>query len=305
MSEKKTVAVADHYNAVVDNYHLNYDDDAYKTLSHYPANYFRLRMLKREVKKLGATSIYETGLGEGTPLAHMAHMGLRVAGSDIAQNMVAAAKANFTRRGLDPNVVQMGNVDDPASFANQLEDGLYDAMMASGVLPHVANDESALRNMRSIVRPGGTVFVEFRNKLFSLFTLNRFTKEFYMDELLRNVSDPIRDIVGAALDQRLAMDLPPLRDKNEDGDGPGYDLIQANYHNPYELLAQFSALGFSDMKIHWYHYHPAPPMLESAIGPAFRDAAMAMDEAAAGSDFGEDWRGMFLCSAGVVQAVRS
>ncbi len=298
MSDKKTVAVADHYNAVVDDYHLNYDDDAHKTLPHYPANYFRLKMLKREVKKLGATSMYETGLGEGTPLAHMANMGLRVAGSDIAQNMVAAAKANFSRRGLDPDVVQIGNIDDPASYANQLEGGLFDAMMASGVLPHVADDQQALRNMRAIVRPGGSVFIEFRNKMFSLFTLNRFTKEFFLDELLPGVSAPIRDAVAQELDQRLATNLPPLRDKNEGGDGPGYDLIQANYHNPLELLEQFEKLGFSNMKIHWYHFHPAPPMLENAIGPAFREAAMQME-------FDSSWRGMFLCSAGVVQAVRS
>ncbi|MDQ7018318.1 MAG: class I SAM-dependent methyltransferase [Robiginitomaculum sp.] len=298
MSDQKTVAVADHYNAVVEDYHLNYDDEAHKTLPHYPANYFRLQILKKEVAKLGAKSIYEAGLGEGTPLAHMAEMGLRVAGSDIAQNMVAAAKANFTRRGLDPDVIQMGNIDEPESFANQLEDGLFDAMMASGVLPHVADDETALRNMRSIIRPGGTAFIEFRNSLFSMFTLNRFTKEFFLDELLKDVPDALRDATAKELDARLATDMPPLRTKNIDGDGPGYDLIQANYHNPFELLEQFEKLGFADMKIHWYHFHPAPPMLEKAIGPAFREAAMAME-------YDQSWRGMFLCSAGVVQAVRS
>ena len=42
------------------------------------------------------------------------------------------------------------------------------------------------------------------------------------------------------------------------------------------------------MKIHWYHFHPAPPMLEKTIGPAFREAAMAME-------YDQSWRGMFLC----------
>ncbi len=298
MSGEKNVAVAEHYNAVVKDYHLNYDDEAYKTLPHYPANYFRLKILKREVAKLGAKSIYEAGLGEGTPLAHMAQMGLRVAGSDIAQNMVAAAKANFARRGLDPGVIQIGNIDDYDSFAGQLADGLFDAMMASGVLPHVADDTQALRNMRAIVRPGGSVFVEFRNALFSLFTMNRLTRDFILDDLLRDVPEAIRDVTAKELNARLATDMPPLRTKNEGGAGPGYDLIQANYHNPLELLELFSELGFSDMKIHWYHFHPAPPMLEKAIGPAYREAAMAME-------FDQSWRGMFLCSAGVVQAVRA
>lgn len=297
MSDKKDVAVADHYNAVAEDYHLNYDDEAYKSLPHYPANYFRLQILKREVQKLEAGSIYEAGLGEGTPLAHMAEMGLRVAGSDIAHNMVAAARANFTRRGLDPEVIQPGNIDEPQSYANQLKDGLFDAMMASGVLPHVADDEQALRNMRAIVRPGGTVFIEFRNKLFSLFTLNRHTKAFIMDDLLVDVPGSLRDATAKELDARLAMDMPPVRAVTDDGDGPGYDLIQANYHNPFELLTLFEKVGLVDAKIHWYHFHPAPPMLEAAIGPAFREAAMAME-------YDTSWRGMFLCSAGIVQAVR-
>ncbi|VAV88479.1 hypothetical protein MNBD_ALPHA06-1706 [hydrothermal vent metagenome] len=294
---KKTAPVAEHYNAVVEDYHLNYDDEAYKTLPHYPANYFRLQMLKREVVKLGAKSIYEAGLGEGTPLAHMGEMGLRVAGSDIATNMIEAAKVNFKRRGLNPDNIQLGDIDDAASFANQLKEGLFDAMMASGVLPHVKDDEKALQNMGSIVRPGGTVFVEFRNKMFSLFTMNRFTKEFILDDLLGDVPGSIRDVVARELDNRLATDLPPIRDTNKDGDGPGYDLIQANYHNPFELLETFENLGFSNAKIHWYHYHPAPPMLEKTIGQSFRETAMNMEHQ-------NNWRGMFLCSAGVVQAVR-
>ena len=296
MSEKRP-GVAEHYNAVVADYHLNYDDEAYKTLPHYPANYFRLQILKREVERAGLKSIYEAGLGEGTPLASMAEMGLRVAGSDIAEEMVRAAKANFVRRGLDPDCIQRGDIDDATSFANQLESGLFDGMMASGVLPHVRDDEQAIRNMRSIVRPGGTVFVEFRNKLFSLFTLNRLTKEFFLEDLLRDVPATIRDRVARELDQRLATDLPPIRDKTPSGKGPGYDVIRANYHNPFELLETFERIGFSKMKIHWYHYHPAPPMMEPAIGPAFREVAMAMEHEGS-------WRGWFLCSAGVVQAVR-
>ena len=54
MSGDKAVAVADHYNAVAEDYHLNYDDEACHSLPHYPANYFRLKILKREVGKLGA-----------------------------------------------------------------------------------------------------------------------------------------------------------------------------------------------------------------------------------------------------------
>ena len=55
-------------------------------------------------------------------------------------------------------------------------------------MPHVRNDDFTLNNMKSMVKSGGHVFIEFRNKLFSLFTFNRYTLEFIMDDLLRGVS---------------------------------------------------------------------------------------------------------------------
>mgnify|MGYP006357476393 CR=1 FL=1 len=40
---------------------------------------------------------------------------------------------------------------------------------------------------------------------------------------------------------------------------------------------------------------PAPPMMEGDIGPDFRRAGMRLEHEGS-------WRGMFLCSAGVIEA---
>jgi 2-polyprenyl-3-methyl-5-hydroxy-6-metoxy-1,4-benzoquinol methylase len=71
--------------------------------------------------------------------------------------------------------------------------------MAMGVMPHVENDEFVLRNMATMVRPGGTLFVEFRNKLFSLFTFNRYTHDFILNDLLADVDPAVREAVAAEL----------------------------------------------------------------------------------------------------------
>jgi SAM-dependent methyltransferase len=211
--------------------------------------------------------------------------------------MVAAARGNFEKQGLDPNLLQWGDIEDSTSFANQLRGGQFDGVIAAGVLPHVRNDRLFLDNVGTIVRPGGKVFIEFRNKLFSLFTFNRHTKEFILDDLLGAVAAEIKDAVAAELDRRLATDLPPVRRTVGEGGAPGYDVIRSKFHNPFELLDLFQASGYRNARIHWYHYHPAPPMLESALGAKFRDAAMALEHEGS-------WRGYFLCSAGVVEAER-
>ncbi len=292
--EEKT---QDYYDAVAEDYYKQYQSENLQTLKGYPANYFRLQILVRELASQRLNSVYEVGVGEGTPLAVMSSMGYRVAGCDISEKMVEQSKKTFEAKGLSPSLIQWADIEDANTFANQLAEGQYDAAMALGVLPHVKKDNLMLKNVGMIVRQGGKVFIEFRNKLFSLFTFNRFTKEFILDDLLRGVSAEVRDHVAADLDKRVAIDLPPVR-HTAGKDGPGYDLIRAKFHNPFELLETFEACGYRNMKLHWYHYHPAAPMHEAEIGAAFREEGMALEHEGT-------WRGYFLCSAGVIEAEKA
>lgn len=289
-------SVDEYYNAVADNYFQQYQRDNLRTSAEYPANYFRLQLLVRLLAEADAKSVYEVGVGEGTPLVTMASLGLRVAGCDIADDMVTKARATFDRAGLSPDLIQWGDVEDATTFSRQLAAGRFDAVVAAGVMPHVRNDQLTLRNMGMIVRPGGKALIEFRNKLFSLFTFNRYTKEFVLDDLLRDVSPSLKAVVADELDRRLATELPKVRSTSgAEGSGPGYDQILSKFHNPFELMETFAQCGFGNVKVHWYHYHPVPPMLESKAGAELREAAMALEHEGS-------WRGFFLCSAGVIEA---
>ena len=292
---KKNVDVSDHYNAVAEDYFRQYQRENLYTSEEYPANYFRLQILTRELASSGLKSVYEVGVGEGTPLATMSSMGFDVAGCDITEAMVEKAKGNFKSQGLSEDLIQWGDIEDSTTLVSQLSGGQYDALIAAGVMPHVKNDEHTLRNMGMFVRPGGKVYIEFRNSLFSLFTFNRYTKEFVLDELLAGVTDSIKTIVAEELDKRLATDVPTVRKTVVNGKGPGYDAILSKFHNPFEFVETFEKCGFANPKIHWYHYHPAPPMLEGKVGEQYRRSAISLEHE-------NSWRGYFLCSAGVVEA---
>ena len=292
---KSKGSVSAHYDSVAAQYHKQYQRENLQALDAYPANYFRLQILLRCIASGGLRRVYEVGVGEGTPLALIANMGVEVAGCDISDAMVAEARKTFRRHRLPPELIQWGDIEDSATLAAQLKGGRYDAVIAAGVLPHVRNDGHFLENVRMLLRPGGKALIEFRNKLFSLFTFNRHTKEFILDDLLPGVSDDVRTKVAAELDKRLAVELPPRR-MTVKGKAPGYDAILSRFHNPFELTERFRQAGFGNIRLHWYHYHPAPPLLEKALGDAFRSEGMQLEQESSG------WRGYFLCSAGVVEA---
>jgi 2-polyprenyl-3-methyl-5-hydroxy-6-metoxy-1,4-benzoquinol methylase len=287
--------VVDHYDASSSTYSEQYDESRIHTSKEYPANFFRLKKVKQRVVDLGLTSIYELAVGDGSPLAAMAGLGLRVGGNDLSQGMLKVARAQFEAKGLDPSVLTWGDIQERSTLEDAIATGPYDGVMALGVLPHVRDEGVVIDNMSAFIPSGGTMFLQFRNSMLSLYSFNRLTLEFIQDELLAGQPAVIRDAVSAELEPRLAMDKPPRQKGTEDA--PAYDEILAKFHNPFELSELVRSRGFRDVRFHWYNYHVTPPMVAGAVGSAFREAGMAMEDT-------DTWRGMFMCSAGVIEATK-
>ncbi len=290
------MSVASHYDGSASTYADQYDETKIWTNEEYPANYFRLKLVRRILVDAGVKSLYEHGVGDATPLVTIAGDGIRVAGNDVSPEMVKFARANMTKHGLDPEAINLLDVQSHDSIDVEREKaGSFDAVMALGVIPHVEDDRWFVASMDKFLEPGGRLLLQFRNSMFSMFTFNRLTKEFVMDELLSDVPESVRQIVSADLDQRLAVDKPPKRTRPS---GDGYDEILSKFHNPFELSEIVKSFGYKDLQFHWYNYHPAYPMLAGSIDPkVYRQAQMDLEG-------DTSWRGMFLCSAGLIQAVK-
>jgi len=292
-------SVIDHYDAVAERYHEQYErDQLYNISAPYPANYFRLQLLLNSFVTKGLKRVIEVGVGEGTPLATLGKAGIDMWGFDISNEMVKKSKERMKENESNPEHIFWGDIQDPTTYVHALRDGQFDGLMAMGVMPHIENDDMVLENISALVRPGGTVFIEFRNKLFSLFTFNRYTADFILNDLLAGVSKEVKGLVDKDLNSRLRMDVPPIRDKIEGAEAPGYDSILARFHNPFEVVGLFKKHNFTDIKFHWYHYHPAMPYMEEQMPELFRKEAIRLEHEPS------DWRGFFLCSAFVVEATK-
>ena len=290
--------VMKHYDGSAPTYHEQYDPDLLWANAEYPANLFRLQLVARLLKAAGARSVYELGTGEATPMIKLHRaLGIDVAGSDLSPEMVRLGKENLERHGLDAGLLSLVDAEDEAAVrAERSLRGESDAVIALGVIPHVTDDAAFVRSMSLFCRPGGTLLLQFRNSMFSMFTFNRLTKEFILDELMAPVPQEFKDAVAADLDTRLAVDLPPVRRRD---DGYGYDEVLSRFHNPFELADVVRAEGYTDVRFHWYNYHPTYPMLRGQFEDrAYREAQMALEQEGT-------WRGMFLCSSGVIEATRA
>jgi 2-polyprenyl-3-methyl-5-hydroxy-6-metoxy-1,4-benzoquinol methylase len=270
-------SISSHYDALANGYQEQYPREKLHDASEpYPANYFRLQLLLNSFLTKGIKRVIEVGVGEGTPLTTLGKAGIDVWGFDLSPNMVEASRKTMQDNGMDPNHIFWGDIQDPNTYVHSLKEGLFDGLMAMGVMPHVENDDLVIENMSTMIRPGGSIFVEFRNKLFSLLTFNRYTYDFILNDLLLQVDDELKQAVENDLKQRLRLDMPPHRETVEGSDAPGYDAILSKFHNPFEVVELFEKHNFEDIRLLWYHYHPTMPYLEGESRVLFRREAIRL-----------------------------
>ena len=253
----------------------------------YPANHFAFRQVLNVLHDRGAETLIEVGVGGGRAIPIFTAAGLDMYGVDNDPVMVETSAQAMTAAGLPSERASWADIEDSVSLSNARSSGPYDALLAMGVLPHVGHERVALENMYSLVKPGGSVFVECRNKLFSLVTFNRFTYEFIMDDLLGDVHGEVRDAASEFLKTRVDVNVPAKPSGHE-----------AKYHNPLNIHEMFEDAGFVDIRVRPFHYHAAMPRFEKELGAAFRAESIALENEPS------DWKGLFLCSAFVVEAHR-
>lgn len=296
---KRTVDPKTYYNEAAATYRKFYDETALAREGIYPAHYIRLQQLVNAFREPDIRRIVEVGLGEGSPAFTLASAGKEVYGFDISEEMVHHARDLMKDIPDVEKRVIRADINDPVTYISLLSQGLFDGLVAIGVMPHMVKDEFVLSNMAGLLRDGGKAFIMFRNKLFSLFTFNRYTQEFILDDLLANVSPKVKERVAAYLSRVVRTDLPPER---TDVVGTKVDLkapLITKFHNPFEVEPMMERCGFTDIRFHWYHYHPAMPSLQQDMKEEFREEALRLEHETSG------WRGMFLSSAFVVEAVKA
>jgi len=291
--------VKDHYDGSAPTYHEQYDPERVWEHDEYPSSYFRLLKVIEILRDRGAQSVYELGAGEASPIIAIKEaLGVQICASDLSPEMVRLGRENLKQHGIDAGVLsEVDILNKDAVRAEATRVGQFDAVIALGVIPHVEDDDWFVEAMSLFLKPGGTLILQFRNSMFSMFTFNRLTKEFILEELMAPIPEQFRDVVEADLDQRLAVDKPPKR--TWDKDAPAYDEILARFHNPFELAEVVKAQGFLDLSYCWYNFHPTYPMVAGGIDPKeYRQGQIDLE-----SD--TSWRGMFLCSAGMIIATKA
>jgi ubiquinone/menaquinone biosynthesis C-methylase UbiE len=98
------------------------------------------------------------GCGQGIDICEFALAGAHVVGIDLTPRHVGLAQQHVAEAGVKARVI-CGDVE-ALPFADQS----FDRVTSNGVLHHTPDIEAALREMRRVLRPGGTTTVILYNR---------------------------------------------------------------------------------------------------------------------------------------------
>jgi len=258
----------------------------------YPANLIRIKFIIDRLKKNKVKTILDAGCGTCGPMIKLLKEGFDVRGFDFSKDMVKEGKEELKRAGFDPGLISFADLENTSALPKEK----FDAIIALGVFPHILNEKKALSNMRRMLNPGGLVLIEFRNDLFSAFTLNKYSLEFFLNRLidLKSLPKKIQNEAVNFYSKTLKVDKPV---KRKDG-RIAYTDILAKFKNPLSIKKElFDPCGFSYVDFHFYHYHALPPVFEKKYPAEFRKLSLKMEKT-------NDWRGYIMASAYVVEAKR-
>ncbi len=128
--------------------------------------------------------VLDVGCGTGVMAGELLARGCEFWGIDPSPNMVRQAEANYANEtDAHFSVGAAEQIDFP--------DGHFDAVVCMGVLERVGDEESALRELSRVLKPGGTLIVTVPNRLSPYFIWRDYL--FYpLVSVLRTVASALR-----------------------------------------------------------------------------------------------------------------
>jgi ubiquinone/menaquinone biosynthesis C-methylase UbiE len=164
-----------------------------------------------------------------------------------------------------------------AAALSEIPDRSHDCILALNVLGYLSSDEERLfySEAKRILVADGSLVITHSNSLFDLFTLNRYTIDFFQSN--------------------FGVDVTSLLREPQKPDRLSFNIRE----NPLAYEAKLSQLGFKQVQQEFMNYHAIPPLLSG-------DDPDDMERVRANTlDWPADdrWRLAFQCSMFGVRAI--
>lgn len=263
--------------------------DKNKAYLRFPSSGQREEITIKEIGNLARNknvSIIDLGCGDGELVRNILGKGFRnVRGIDNSERMIAVAKQILKKKMSQIDANRIFSIDDVDSLKR---DKTFDFVTGMGIIEYLLDIRAFFLRLTQILKPGGYAFIESKNKLFNLFSANKYTYKSDMMELVRKSDDvkrfsPVRDkkeIEKIAIKTFISIgnNLKNIKSggnyKKPEFEKYPFYLPQ---YSPQEIEALCKKYNLKLKYVIYYHPHPFPPKFEGDFPKTFNRIALSME----------------------------
>lgn len=252
-----------------------------------------------ETVGLGGSRLLDQGCGTGRLCILAAKLGMIVTGIDFAEGMLA--EAHKAADALPADIAGRLSFRQGSVLATGLKDQSFDAITALGLIEYLDAEgiETFFTESASLLRTGGVLVIETRNRLFNMGSLNSYTKDEISGgtaaELLSQIiasedlatPDRIQRFaakigqIGTQLSAALDADLQDIAAGHATDAGTGVENpLRRLQHTPDEMRQLGKSAGLRLTRVIGLHPHPLPPALERKYPRFYNCLTLAFEELA-------------------------
>ncbi len=201
----------------------------------------------------------DVGCGTGQLAIEASEKGYLATGIDYAEEMIEVCRANAKQQASNAKF-------ELSSMFDYSPQQRFEVISAQGFIEYLALPELSdfFGFLRRHLKPGGSVAIGSRNRLFNLFSLNEFTKlevDLGNYESLLQESMVVRE--ADSQEQLIQQLLELYRNQNvtlpADHKFTGIDVSTRHQFSPGDLIARFDREGFAAKRIFPVHFHAFVP----------------------------------------------
>ncbi|AZR74365.1 hypothetical protein BBF96_13790 [Anoxybacter fermentans] len=201
--------------------------------------------------------VLDVGCGTGDLVCEIAKKGINAIGVDFSKEMIDIAKNEAKKLQLEKAKFVCCSIFD---FHFELDE--YDVISANGFIEYISYEEldKLLDISLKALKPGGSLVLGSRNRLFNIFSLNKFTQE-EIDEgnIIALLMEAIQIVNSNDINSLIGLKTAPLQKADKEHPQTGIKVSTRYQFTPVQLINMLKDKGFEPIEIFPIHIHGVVP----------------------------------------------
>lgn len=202
----------------------------------------------------------DVGCGTGDLVCEVAEKGINAIGVDFAKEMIDIAKENSQKNRLEKTKFECCSI-----FDYHFEPNKYDVISANGLIEYFSYQElnKFLEIFFKTLKSGGSLVLGSRNRLFNIFSLNKFTEEEINENIINLLLlEAIQIVKSNNIKNLISLKTAPIQKEDKKHQQTEIEVTTRYQFTPVQLINMLKDKEFEPIEIFPIHIHGVLPMFK-------------------------------------------